>query len=475
MNKISKIYNAIRRPAREYSRLVILSFISILLLFATLISFYEADLKNTPKEKSIIPKFVETTQLNDDKLFINSVGILQNINVITIKSTTSGIAGKLKVGLGDNISKEEKLVEIKESASGDSSFDIQREIGTREINAAKELLEYFQEIETDINNIEKAKIIDLDEKEEFKEDQLNDLDTVIDQIDLIIEDIEVNSQITTTEIKIIIVQLKEKLAELKHQREILEYETSSKYPEGKIANAEKNITNEDIKYQIKNAKLAVDIAELKYELIDIQEDIRTIISPIDGTVEDIMINQGQTIELGQDLMIISGKIELNVQLKVTPEVSKLINASEKAFIQIDDEKIECDIEFISDIPLEGNLFEINVKPDKDILDKLPLGSTVNISLPMSPSGNDFSNILVPVDSVFNSNNTESIFIVENNLVVEKKIKTGDIVGNYITVLEGLEGNELIILTRDIFPGDSVTIGDTLIEDTNVSETEENEE
>lgn len=65
-------------------------------------------------------------------------------------------------------------------------------------------------------------------------------------------------------------------------------------------------------------------------------------------------------------------------------------------------------------------------------------------------------ITVPFYAIFQENTQEYVYILENNVVFKQEITTGYEVFDKIEVLSGLEGDEILVVSENVFEGQVVT-------------------
>jgi hypothetical protein len=63
---------------------------------------------------------------------------------------------------------------------------------------------------------------------------------------------------------------------------------------------------------------------------------------------------------------------------------------------------------------------------------------------------------IPIDSVYQTEDSSYVFVVQNKKAVSKKIKLGAVTGRFVQVESGLTSGNNIILERNIVTGDQVT-------------------
>lgn len=94
--------------------------------------------------------------------------------------------------------------------------------------------------------------------------------------------------------------------------------------------------------------------------------------------------------------------------------------------------------------------KIDVEIEIDKTSKINSGSFVKITFSPSPK----KNIFVPLNSIQLTPTDKIVNVIDSDFVVQyKKVETGQIIGDYIEIIDGLKGNEKIIKTTTIYVED----------------------
>lgn len=486
------MFKYITSYAQNYGRLtlviILLSFLLILLFYTKLeTAFYIPIIEEVLEEEYLA---VDTIQAGNQDVYTTIIGKVENKNQITVISFSNGVINKIKIHEGEDVSEGEKLFEITETYEGNEIYDKKLDIAKTQKESAEEAYNLLKSIQDDRENIADDQLDDIEKllaisrkQGDVIASQLQDLQDLIDDMGVLLEDMEdYSDDIDDLDEQILaqtgmskealhiqndsaILQMKQGITEstnalesLKIQKEQLEYETASDTPKLNMAETNNIITKEQIDSEVKQAKIAFDLANLNIELVELEDDMRTVKSPNKGTIEKIYVQESGFIAQGQPLVLINGQEDLKITAKLSADVSNRIDIDERALIFIDGEEFKLEIESMTTIPTHQNFYEAIFDPSNKLKDHLHVGQLINIKLPINTVATDNrNNIFLPIDVVYKTATSEFVLIMEGEIAHERSVKTGVVVGDQIEILEGVEEDDVVIVDRRVIPGQKVRI------------------
>jgi RND family efflux transporter MFP subunit len=202
----------------------------------------------------------------------------------------------------------------------------------------------------------------------------------------------------------------------------------------------------------------LNLAKSNLELAGLQADSLIVRSPIDGTVGDILAHEGDLV--GQQVMLaqIYGQRDFDLDVGVDSESADLITDNSKAEIMIGGRYIP--------VPIR------NISPVADSLSKLvtvtlglpKINFRINQSLRVRISINDnsgasISSVYVPLDAVIIATEEQYVYVLDGGKAVKKTVKTGEVSGDQIQILEGLSSSDKVIVdgAKSLIDGQEVTL------------------
>ncbi|MCC5908868.1 MAG: efflux RND transporter periplasmic adaptor subunit [Clostridiaceae bacterium] len=204
--------------------------------------------------------------------------------------------------------------------------------------------------------------------------------------------------------------------------------------------------------QLRQAKAGLDLAES--QLAD-----TVLTSPIHGTVVKQVFESGETIAPGYPALVLGRLDKLEIEIGVPDTLIDSIRTGEKVnvFIYGLDKEIEGVITSINTIAdLQTRTFGVNIEiNNKD--QRIRPGMIAKVIL----TADEVESILVPTTAVLNDPDGSKIFVLhEGGYVEERSIVVGEIFGDNIQVLEGLEDGDNIVVEGQyrLVNGDQVKVG-----------------
>ncbi len=185
--------------------------------------------------------------------------------------------------------------------------------------------------------------------------------------------------------------------------------------------------------QILQASSTINALELSIEN-------QTIASPIDGVITSLQAEEDNLVSPGQILAKVENLSQLSVKTSVNPSEAQLINIGDNVTVENDSISSQGTI-----ISISPTLNEISKKIDIEIVLAQSAGITSGEFIKIVFSLDPDDKIFIPLNSVYINEGQKIVKVVDNDLIVNfKEIETGQIIGDYIEVTSGLDGNEKII-------------------------------
>lgn len=485
--------NLFKIGSKKYFRIVILSILLISSIAALSIAIISRTEPPIPKEDQATEKIpeVEIVKAGEVDTYTSTIAQIKNKNELTIKALGPGVISQIDIKEGDTIEKEAKIYRISENYTGDNSIDTQIEIAEKQIEKIKENKNAIKNQYNDKKNLtdetyedfiatlelNKAKVKSLEEQIDITLQLKDNVDDLIDDYEDFENEIEdyyqdmdqdflaeqgvLQNQTAVNNFKTASKQYDSTILSLKDQLDQLKYITSSNYPGSQIAEINRDLAIEQLKLQQDMIDIDLELAELNLELTKFQKELYTLRSPIAGTVEKLFINEGDLVNPGQAIVVISGKKQFILSALVTSNLVSKIDTNQNARIFQEEEEYSANIDFVSSTPVENGFYEILLKPESKLASKLISGNSIRIELILKTEQETDEEaadyIYIPVDTVFKTNTVSYVLIAQNGIAIQKEVKTGDLVGDHIRILEGLNPGDMIIKDRRAIPNQKIII------------------
>lgn len=209
------------------------------------------------------------------------------------------------------------------------------------------------------------------------------------------------------------------------------------------------------------AKTEVGQAKAGYDLSISNLESTTLISPIDGVVLKKIATTGETTASGYPVMVIGQVNQVWAEFGVTDQQLGQFKVGQKwpVYIYGTNESVEGIVDEVGHMADEKTrLFTLRLKLDNAGQTYKP-GMVVKASLQKE----DGKTIMIPFSSVIHFSEGESVYVYDSNTktVKAKRIRTGNLVGEFIEVLEGLNEGELLVVEGhyQVTDGEQVVVND----------------
>jgi len=344
-------------------------------------------------------------------------------------------------------------------ASGTVVLPTQVSIVSMEEGYANEV--YVKEGDT-VSSLTILALLDVPELEESRDDLMNNLETE----SLALEEIKLNQEYTLKELGIQIKRLDadivDAVQDLAVEKKLLELKSSreSEYEAAEDALKSLREQDEDLSLDLAEQKKIGELSlrkqialinQLKVNLSRVEQDIfdAQITSPISGDIlslnEDLTV-PGSLIEQNTALFIVADTEDVYIDLEVYEQYSSYLEIGGKMELVISSNIIEAEITQIgrvASLSTDGLAATITVRA-KPIgsLDLTP-GASAVAEIPL---GTKEDALLLPRGSYLTTGSQKYIYITEGSNAYKTEIVFGEIQGNQVEVLSGLEAGDQVIIS-----------------------------
>ena len=195
---------------------------------------------------------------------------------------------------------------------------------------------------------------------------------------------------------------------------------------------------EDIKYELESLRAAYELARLEYSYTEIR-------APIEGVVAERFIKVGNTISPNDQVFHVSDMDPLIAYVHVPEREFRRLSPGQPAQLVVDaipSVTFEARIQRISPVvDAETGTFKITMEvPDPS--DRLKPGMFGRFNIVWDARQDT---LLVPRVAVLDEETERSVFVVEGDQAHRRSVRLGYPKGDRIEVLEGLTGEEQIVI------------------------------
>lgn len=187
-------------------------------------------------------------------------------------------------------------------------------------------------------------------------------------------------------------------------------------------------------------------AESGSKIANISSNLKYIKAPISGTVTSISATEGNFAAPGSTLIKLENTTALSLTVAVNSYEKSLIETGDKVTIESDySQTLEGQIISISP-SLDSTTKKINV----EILIENPQSLTPGSIVKAIFNQHSKKGIFIPLNSIYNGDEGQYVKVAEEGKIIFKKVSMGQITGDYVEILAGLNGTEKIVTSSELF-------------------------
>lgn len=386
--------------------------------------------------------------------------------VIQIVAQGPGIVQKIHVTEGDTVKQGQWLVSLSTNYQGGSAPALQAQLARVQLKNVKDTYALQKDIIGKQRDIATASAENTEQLRLVSEKSLHDtrdllgknqtrLNEVNDQIALLEATDPTNANLPT--LKAQQVQLESGIAQLASTVRTLEYQTNSTNPPTLLSNTQKEFTLKQLDVQEKALYLNKQVSQIQYSLALVQEGIMHPAAPFAGTVQRVNVQVGENVNPGTVIATLSGTdITTTAMLHVPGNIANSLSRVEPSILHINDTTVSVVPSYISSVATTGQLYSVIYSFPDGAAAGLTDGEYISVDVPVGYAASNGIEPFVPIDSVYESQDESTVYIVKDKKAQARKIKLGDVYGQYVAVKQGLNAGDQIILDRNVVAGDSVT-------------------
>jgi len=176
-----------------------------------------------------------------------------------------------------------------------------------------------------------------------------------------------------------------------------------------------------------------------------------IVSPISGKIASLPVKKAELVNPGQLIASVVNDSGLKIAAYIDSSNLKKISPGNSVII---DKKIKGTVVNVSPAidPIRKKV-EVEIAVEGN---NLIVGQFVNLKISVSEQALAENVYLLPLSSVRITSDKPLVFLVENQVIVEKEIVLGNVIGDSIEVLDGLDSKDNIVSSvRGLAPGQKV--------------------
>ncbi len=472
----------------------------------------EENTENTEEKpqrvERFIPKEVEIFDLNSDEEVItfDKTGVLKAEQELDIFPELNGKITDLNIKVGDQVDKGQIIARIGDSLNTDS-IDLQAQTTTRSLNLSRQSLETAEELgnsnlqsaqlgadlayESYLNNIQSRENTEetlqeqrnglelsvesaedsLDKAEDQRRDAKEALNDAEDAYEDYIDNAGEIDPTTKANLQAAIVAAEAQLEAARNaedgaengleqaengleqfdknyqaQLDSLDFAIESSYNQYLSALQQTNSAQISNNQQLISLQSQIAQAESAQQSAALNQSRKEIKAPISGVITSVTVEEGNNANPAQAIATIQNQDQAIVTTSINEMERSILEIGQTVYVSANKQTAVGEITSISPTldPITRKItVEITINEDHNFI----AGSPVTVEF--NSQGNN--QIYVPINSIYINEDKKIIKIVNQNLKVKfMEVTTGYVVGNYIEIIDGLEGDELVIREQTKF-------------------------
>jgi len=183
-------------------------------------------------------------------------------------------------------------------------------------------------------------------------------------------------------------------------------------------------------------------------------------APFNSTVQRVFVKVGEAVNPGTPLVQLSQTIEEDpiVAIAYVPrEIAQSTTYSQPSILTIGNFTYDTYPSYITQDAIKGQLYGIYFPIPDNYNQYVTEDGYISVTIPVGYANTSASIPFIPIDSVYQTQDSASIFVVENEKAVSRTVTLGPVLGRYVEVTSGLAAGDIIILDRTVVDGDAIEI------------------
>lgn len=435
----------------------------LLALFAIIVLNSYLRTPDVTEELALQPIPVQTYSIGETPRITVS-GTVNSSNVITVVAQSSGVVRTRHVSPGQKVYRGQQLISLSTDYYGNNISYLQSQLAQQQYDTTvenydaqketvalqRELAEKQADNSEELRKITEQSISETEELLELNESILSDINTDLETATESATISQLNSQ--KTQILSVVNQIKSGLRQTK-------YQADSDSAVQQLSTVSKDLTLKQLEIQERSLELSLAAAEIQLKIARAQAALMNPGSPVSGIVEDILVNEYQFVSPGTPLAVISTTNQTTeVIAYVSADLAKSVSLGEPSILISGNTRLEVYPHHVSTTATRGSLhsvtFIIPVTEEKNLTNQ----SVISMSLPIAAADTNAVIPFLPLESIHQSELESTVYVVsEDNTVTSKRVELGTVSGRFISILNGLESGDRVILDRSVTEGQLVSL------------------
>lgn len=204
-----------------------------------------------------------------------------------------------------------------------------------------------------------------------------------------------------------------------------------------------------------SARLELSISQTQFDNVAYNYSNLSMAAPFSGTILSHYVNAGEQVSVGQQLIEIGNLSIIEITVDIDVDFARALKLGDEIMINEQYKGLISEIEPIGD--LQSGKVSVTVQ-SSEAESNLVAGDTADVKFTLNYEGID--TVVVPIKSAIIEASGNYVFVIgEDGKVVRKNVVLGQIFGDKVSVVSGLDMGDQLILLNGVFvsQGDEVEI------------------
>lgn len=385
--------------------------------------------------------------------------------VVKIVALGSGVVQGIFVSEGDSVAKGQQLLSLSTNYQGGNAPSLQAQIAADQYAEAASTFDEQKDAISKQRNIANAVHDNFSDQQSIATQSASDTSSLMSQNQVILD--QLNQQLSQSQaagatpsalipLESQITQLQGAQNQLRSTLSNLNEQTDSTKPQGRLADAQRDLNLKQLDIQEKTLDVNLEISKLQAAMTEVSAEAMLPTSPFAGTVQRVYVRTGQNVSSGTPLLEVSAANTIaSAIVDVPEEIAKKISPVEDSFLIVNTTSYTLRPAFIPTEATNGPLFSIVFPLPETLTDKLSDGEYVSLSIPVGYSDTSAAVPFIPLDAIYQTQDSTYVLLYQSGKAIVKKVTVGNVLGDFAEVMSGLSSGNQVILNRNVIAGDNV--------------------
>lgn len=436
-------------------------FLALLLMFALIVLGSTVFAPKPVEEKAAdAPKQVEMFKIGSAPK-VSVQGQVEKSGVIKIVAQAPGIVSAINVYEGQQVGKGGQLLSLSSNYQGGNAAAVQAQIARNSYNLAKDTYETQKDLINKQREVASKTDANADELRDISARSIDETRGLLDLNQSLLD--QLNTAITNApdaqtkaELEGQKAQLQSGVNQLRAGLRQTEYSVSGDKPQAQLSDLGREIALKQLDVQEKSLASGLETARLSSVLAGISAAAMYPATPVNGVVQRIHVRVGESVNPGTTLATISGAVSnITIVANVPANIAQNLSKIEESEIIVNGKPIMLMPSYVTTEAISGQQYGIIYQVGDGYSNLFTDDAYVEVRIPVGTGDTNSIVPMVPVDSVFQTQEAAYIYVKEGETAHSRIVKLGDVQGGYVAIIEGLNGQEEIIASRNVVDGDKV--------------------